>query len=87
VPSAEKATARLNAIAEDMKEIAIIAFELDDTQAAKDRAELEQTFATLEWTAEMLHESDFYSITMTMQCGTVRALALDCEGFSHVSTE
>jgi hypothetical protein len=86
-PSAEEATALMNAIAENLKAIAIVASKVDEAQAAKIRAELEHKFAGLGSTLETLHEPDFCSITLKTQGGTIHAWALNGEGHTHVSAE
>jgi hypothetical protein len=74
------------AIAENMKEIAVMTCDLDAAQAAKGRAELERAFAAF-GSVEMLHEPGFFSITIKNEGGTIQAWALDGEGHTSVTTE
>lgn len=76
---------RMNAIAENLKEAAIIACMFDEAQAAQGRAELERAFAKF-GSVEMHYEPGFCSITLKTGGGTIHAWALDGEGHTHVSS-
>lgn len=81
-----EAAGHMNAIAENLKDIAIMTCKVDEVQAARGRAELERAFAKF-GSVEMLHEPGFCSITLKAGGGTIHAWALDGEGHTHVSTE